>query len=93
MFKLNPNFSTRLLDLLLEIDQLNNQDNRHLLLRGLSKGPVRTISRSSAMMADLNNILNAAEAWGQIKSSGEWALVMIAKNALRFVKGTQSSAS
>ncbi len=86
---LNPNFGSRLLDLLEQIDQLSEKENRDLLLRGLPPGPVHTIKRSTSMLADLNKIIAAAESWRQLKQSGEWALVIVAKNALRFGRGTQ----
>jgi endonuclease G, mitochondrial len=88
MLQLNSDFRDNLLDTLLEIPALRNQENRDLLLRNLPPGPVSAISRSSAFIADLNNITSAVEAWGQL-NSGEWALVVLTKNALRFAKGTQ----
>lgn len=88
MLQLSSNFRDKLLDSLLEMPALRTQENRDLLLRNLPLGPVSTIGRSSAFMADLNNITIAVEAWGQL-DSGEWALVVLTKNALRFTKGTQ----
>ncbi len=88
MLQLTSDFRDRLLDTLLKIPALNNQDNRNLLLRNLPLSPVSAISRSGAFMADLNNITSAVETWGQL-DSGEWALVILTKNALRFAKGTQ----
>ena len=46
IFQLDSNFSMRLLDLLLEIEQFNDRHNRNLLIRGFPKGPIQTISRS-----------------------------------------------
>ncbi|UCF68458.1 MAG: hypothetical protein JSV80_03955, partial [Acidobacteriota bacterium] len=46
------------------------------------------IRRSQAWTTDLHNIIEAAKGWGQL-SSGEWPLVIIARNALNFVKGTK----
>jgi GUN4-like len=88
MLQLNPDFRDKLFDTLLEISALRNQENRDLLLRNLPPRPVSLISRSSAPMADLNNITIAVETWGKL-DSGEWALVVLTKNALRFAKGTQ----
>jgi hypothetical protein len=88
MLPLNPDFRDKLFDTLLEISALRNQENRDLLLRNLPSNCVSLISRSSAPMADLNNITIAVEAWGKL-DSGEWALVVLTKNALRFAKGTQ----
>ncbi len=88
MTRLSADFSDRLLDILLEIPAFQNQDNRNMLLRHLPKGPVSAIQRNSAPLADLNNIVVAAEGWGRLTDSGEWALAIIARDALRFSKGT-----
>jgi V8-like Glu-specific endopeptidase len=88
MLKLPPNFGDRLLDVLLEIPAMQNQQNRDMLLRNLPKGPANSIPRDSAPLTDLNNIIAATEGWGQLIDSGEWALVIIARNALIFAKGT-----
>lgn len=88
MLQLTPDFRDNLLDILLQIPALSDQNNRDLLLRNLPPGPVSSIRRSSTFIADLNNIISAVEAWGQL-NSGEWALVVLTKNALLFAKGTQ----
>jgi len=88
MLQLTSDFRDKLFNTLLKIRTLNNQENRDLLLRNLPPAPVSAISRSNVFMADLNNITSAVEAWGQL-DSGEWALVILTKNALLFAKGTQ----
>jgi len=88
MLKLQQDFHDRLLDILLDIPALQEQDNRNLLLRHLPRIPVSGINRSSAPLVDLHNIQQAVTSWGQL-DSGEWALVILAKNALRFAQGTE----
>jgi len=66
---------------------LDDPDNRYRLLDKLPLEAVATIRRNSAKGTDLYNIVQAAEGWGQL-TSGEWALVVIAQNALSLVKGT-----
>ncbi len=92
MLKLSTDFSDKLRDILLGIPALEERDNRTQLLRGLPRGPVSAINRSNALMADINNIIDSAEGWGQLADSGEWALVIVARNALRFSKGVEHGA-
>lgn len=90
MFQPSSDFSDKLLDILLTIPALNNSANRDILLRNLPRGPVSAISRSAAPMADLHSIISNAEALGQLSHSGEWALAIVARNALRFARETQA---
>lgn len=88
MLQLPRNFSNRLLEILLEIPPLvHSQDNRDILLRNLPHSAINSISRGSSPLTDLNNIISSTESWGQI-DSGEWALVIVAKNARLLIKGT-----
>jgi V8-like Glu-specific endopeptidase len=89
MLKPSPDFSKKLLEILLTIDALNDQDNRSMLLQNLPQRPVSTIHRSQALLTDLNNIIRAVESWGQLKYSDEWAVAIVARNALRFATETQ----
>ncbi len=59
-----------------------------MLLRHLPKGPVSAIQRSSAPLTDLNNIVVNIEGLGRLTESGEWALAILARDALRFASGT-----
>jgi endonuclease G, mitochondrial len=81
-------FADRLLDILLEMIELQDYDNRTMLIRHLPPKPVKFVKRSMSMATDINNIVVSAEAWGQLVDSGEWALVIVARNALRFARGT-----
>lgn len=80
--------SDQLFGILLTIPALQSQDSRGLLLRNLPAGPVTTINRSGAPMADLSSIVNIVTSWGRLEN-GEWALAVIAKNALLLVQGTE----
>ncbi len=84
----NSDFSEKLLNLLIGIPALHERDNRNWLLRGLPPGPAGAINRPNAPMTDISNIISAAEKLGKITDSGEWALVVVAQNALHFVEGT-----
>ncbi|MEA5604809.1 serine protease [Nostoc sp. UHCC 0252] len=89
MLQLTPGFRNNLLETLLKIPALSNPDNRNLLLLNLPPSPVSAINRSNTFIADLHNIISAVEGWGQL-NSGEWALVVLTKNALQyFAKGTE----
>ncbi len=90
MIQPSSDFGDNLLDILLVIPAFENQDNRNVLLRNLPPGPVSALSRPTARLADLHNIISAAESWGQLEHSGEWALAIVARNALRFATGTQA---
>jgi Trypsin-like peptidase domain len=90
MARPGADFKDRLLDALLEIDAFKRPENRDFLLRHLPRGPVAAIARYSAQMADLGGIVDAAEGMGQLLESGEWALVVVARDASRFAKGTQT---
>ena len=81
-------FGSSLLEILEAIPALEAPDNRDQLLHGLPPRPVGAIRRSSAWITDLGNIVTAVERWGQLES-GEWPLVVIVRNALRFSEGTQ----
>jgi hypothetical protein len=89
MVKPTPQFRDRLFQALLGVPAFNVPDNRDLLVRRLPGGPVAAIGRSSAKAADLNNIIEAAAAMGQLANSGEWALVIVAQNALDLTRGTE----
>lgn len=82
-------FNEKLLNILLDIPAFSDKDNRDALLFHLPKGPVAAINRSNAPLTDLNNIITAVNSWGQLAERGEWGLVVIARNALRFARGTQ----
>ena len=86
--QLRGNFGDRLFEILSEMIVLRDLDTRNRLLRGLPSGLEGTIRRSSAWQTDLHNIVEIAEWCGEL-DSGEWTLVVIAKNALSLVKGTQ----
>ena len=68
-------------------DATTGVENPGMLLRRLPPGPVAAISRFPSTMADLNSIVNAAAGMGQIVASGEWALAIVTRNALRFARG------
>ncbi len=85
--QLPNNFRDRLFEILSTIPALSNSDDRNQLLKGLPRGPVGAIRRSPASNTDLNNILEAAEGWGRV-TSGEFALVVIAQNALPLAEET-----
>ena len=91
--KPTADYEERLLEALLEVsafkDATTGLQNRGMLLRRLPPGPVAAISRFPSTMADLNSIVNAAAGMGQIVASGEWALAIVTRNALRFVRGTE----
>lgn len=88
MLELTPNFKDKLFNTLLKIEPLAERENRDFLLRNLPRGAVGTINRSNAFVPDLNKIINAVESFGQL-DSGEWALVVLTKNALMITKGTE----
>ncbi len=85
---MSSDFSEKLLKLLIDIPALQEHDNRNCLLQGVPSRPAGAINRSNAPMTDISNIISAAEKLGKITDSGEWALVVVAQNALLFVKGT-----
>ena len=88
----DQDFGDRLLDRLLQIPALDDYDGRTSLLRGLPREAVGGIRRDPARIPDLNNIVTAAEGWGQL-ASGQWPLVIIAQNALRLARGIQPGAA
>ncbi|NEQ85050.1 MAG: trypsin-like peptidase domain-containing protein [Moorea sp. SIO2I5] len=92
MLGLPGDFHKRLLEILLTIPQFNERENRNLLFEDLPPQPVANINRSNTTRTDLHNLITSAKTWGQL-SSGEWALVVIAKNAIPFVKGTEPGRS
>jgi V8-like Glu-specific endopeptidase len=89
MIRLGPDFDDKLLDVLLGLPALNDQANRSFLLRHLPEGPVTTIERYNAKLADLHKIIEAAAAMGQLTDSGEWALTIVTRNALKLARGTE----
>lgn len=80
---LPPDFSDRLFEILKNIPAMGNIENRNILLNGIPLGPRGALNRSNAITADLYNIVDSARGWGKVEPSGEWALVIIAKNALK----------
>ncbi len=89
--QLDKDFDNRLLEILEGIPALDNYDSRTLLLRDLPRGPVGGIRRDPARTPDLGNIVEAAKGWGRLEAD-DWSLVIIARNALRLSRGTQSGA-
>jgi hypothetical protein len=85
----NKLFADRLTELLRSLPALRDPDNRNLLLRRLPDGPVAAIRRSPAPIADLNNIVEAAEGMGRLPATGRLALGIVAENALRLAEGTE----
>jgi hypothetical protein len=61
-----------------------------MLLRHLPDGPVSAIPSFPAPLADLNGIVTHADGMGQLLDSGEWALAIVTRNALRFARGDES---
>lgn len=92
MLRLPEDFHKRLREILLAIPLFNEHENRNQLLEDLPSNAVATINRSNTPVTDLYNITKAAKSWGQL-DSGEWALVVVTKNAIPFVKGTQPGRS
>jgi len=88
-----PDYEEKLLDALLDIaalrDALTGPENRGMLLRHLPVGPVSAIARYPAPTADLNSIVTMAAGMGQLVDSGEWALAIVTRNALRFARGIE----
>jgi V8-like Glu-specific endopeptidase len=86
-----PHYEERLLDALLAIpglyDPTMGQANRRMLLRYLPDEPVAAIPSFPAPLADLNAIVTHAAGMGQLLDSGEWALAIVTRNALRFARG------
>ena len=84
---LSKDFADNLLAILRQIPALDDPDARTQLLRGLPREPIGAIPRSSAAATDLGNIVAHAERWETV-AGGEWALVVIAQNALGVAEGT-----
>jgi hypothetical protein len=82
-------FKDRLLEVLLQVPAFNDRPNRDYLLRHLPKGLVDAISRWPAKLADLSSILDASDGAGLLVNSPEGALVVVARDALRFAEGTE----
>lgn len=81
---------TTLEGVLLSMTVLKDPMNRDRLLRDMPAGATGTISRSSAPLADIGNILAAVEGFGRL-SDREWALNVLIDNAIGFVRGTQKA--
>lgn len=79
-------FADSLLRILSQIPALDHYENRSGLLNGLPPGPSGFINRSNAKNADLRSIIGGAKGMGEL-TSGEHALVIVARNALDFVTG------
>ena len=90
---LSPDYQDKLLDALLDVpafnDPLAGPTNRGMLLHRLPRGPVAAVPRYPAPMSDLNSIVTAAAGMGQLLDSGEWALAIVTRNALRFARGIE----
>src|SRR4051794_22721028 len=88
-----PDYHDKLLDALLAVpafnDPLAGPANRTVLLNRLPAGPVAAIPRYPAPMTDLNSIVAHAAGMGQLLDSGEWALAIVTRNALRFARGAE----
>ena len=84
----SSDFGDKLFEILAKINALQNLGNRNRLLHGLPPKPVAAIPHNDAWGTHLYNIVEAAAGWGQL-ASGEWPLVIIAKNAFSFVEETQ----
>lgn len=89
MLNLPDDFAKRLRNILLESHEFSEREDRNMLLQDLPSGPVSLLHRTSSPRTDLFNITNSAKAWGQL-DSGEWALIVIANNAMPLIKGTKS---
>lgn len=76
---------------LISIPALSDRSARDFLLRGLPRGPVSVIGRSSAPGTDIANIVSAVEGFGQL-ADGRMAINVLIDNALRLVRGTQMEA-
>ena len=89
-----PDYHDKLLDALLDVPALNDPlagpANRTMLLQRLPVGPVAVIPRYPAPMTDLHSIVAHAAGMGQLLGSGEWALAVVTRNALRFARGAQT---
>jgi len=81
-------FADSLLEMLKQIPALDDFDDRSSLLTDLPPGPSGFIKRSTAKNADLRNIVNGAKGMGRL-TTGEYALVIVARNALEFVVGAE----
>jgi len=89
MSTIPDDFADRLLDILLNMPVLYSTGNRNTLLRKLPQHLRSTIPRDPTPTTDLTAIVDTAESWKQLPNSGELPLIIITKNALRFVKGSQ----
>ena len=85
----NPRYEDRLLEILKTIPALNDGDNRTWLLHNLPSDLAGTISRHTALVTDLHNIITHTVGWGQL-TSGERPLAIIARNALAFAEGIEA---
>jgi hypothetical protein len=85
---LPENFSSKLFNILLKMPALDKCEDRNFILKGIPEKPVHSLCRSNNKHSDLWEIISHAKKWGRIHSSGKWALVMIAENALELVEGT-----
>ena len=89
-----PDFHERLLDALLDIPALSDETtgppSRTMLLLRLPAGPTAAIARYPAPLADLNSIVRNAAGMGQLLDSGEWAVAIVTRNALRFARGAKA---
>jgi endonuclease G, mitochondrial len=86
-------YQEKLLDALLDVPALNDPlaglANRTMLLFRLPKEPVAAISRYQAPLTDLSNIVSAVSGMGQLLDTGEWAIGIVTRNALRLARGTE----
>ncbi len=79
----------KILDYLCKIPQLDHRDNRDLLLRNIPSKLRMTISRSTAPLADFENMLRNAKGWGSIENLNKPARTIILENTRHFVKGAE----
>jgi hypothetical protein len=90
MARPGPDFKDKLLDVLLEIPAFKQESNRDFLVRHLPKGPVAAMSRHrDNQLADLSSIVDTAHGMGQLLDSDQWAIVVVARDAVRFARGTE----
>ena len=73
------------------ITSLDNMATRNTLLRGLPRGPIGAMSRSTAPGTDLSNIVRTVKGFGRL-SNGRTAINMLIDNALSLVQGTGKAA-
>ncbi len=78
-----------IIDYCMTIPALQQRENRDMLLRGLPKKPVATLSRSNAALTDMATIVQTAAEWGWIETQKTRALAMLLENTRTFIEGLQ----